>query len=611
MKVLFKKYYYYFTFSLFFLTTFLSNSQTIFEDNNLTDTLKNTIKKTEYFLQKQDLDSLLIFSNKLSKIGVNTDSKISLFYANLYKGKLNLIKKNSEKAILFLEKASEISNYNDSLLIKNGVYSNLRDLYYENNSINKYLTTLLRIDYYYKNSENFTELNQNLIYLGEIFIENENFGQAKLYLEKVIENCKKETIENENEINAILGKVYISKAFLNYSMGDFQKSLEYSFKSEVIFKKLNFLRKIEVVKCNRGNMYIKLNRLDEAEEIYLNSLNQTQFPKIVLEAKLCLYSISLLRNETSEFKNAHKNLINDPSLSAYYKFETLIEISKIYLKKEMYNESLASINSCLDILKTGMFKQRIRTLNLKSIILEKMNLSNDLIKNLKEISRIKDVLDEKKSEFQLNYLKTKLMLTDLNNEINEQNLRINYLAEKNKIKTLLNGLSILLIVIVIIFSFFYVSKSKKSKEKELELMEVKDRYRKKQVTDFALYLDEKNTILNEINHKIKYSNINFEVKKDINMYIQNKISYSNSKIDLEKASNEINKDFYKKISFLHPVLTEKEKELLYLIRLNYSSKQICEVLNIEKATVNNYRYRLRKKINLDKGHNLTSYVHSI
>lgn len=494
MKVLFKKYYYYFTFSLIFLTTFSSNSQTIFEDNNLTDTLKNTIKKTEYFLQKQDLDSLLIFSNKLSKIGVNTDSKISLFYANLYKGKLNLIKKNSEKAILFLEKASEISNYNDSLLIKNGVYSNLRDLYYENNSINKYLTTLLRIDYYYKNSENFTELNQNLIYLGEIFIENENFGQAKLYLEKVIENCKKETIENENEINAILGKVYISKAFLNYSMGDFQKSLEYSFKSEVIFKKLNFLRKIEVVKCNRGNMYIKLNRLDEAEEIYLNSLNQTQFPKIVLEAKLCLYSISLLRNETSEFKNAHKNLINNPSLSAYYKFETLIEISKIYLKKEMYNESLASINSCLDILKTGMFKQRIRTLNLKSIILEKMNLSNDLIKNLKEISRIKDVLDEKKSEFQLNYLKTKLMLTDLNNEINEQNLRINYLAEKNKIKTLLNGLSILLIVIVIIFSFFYVSKSKKSKEKELELMEVKDRYRKKQVTDFALYLDEKNTI---------------------------------------------------------------------------------------------------------------------
>ncbi len=610
MKVLFKKYYY-LTFIIFLLTTFSSNSQTIFEDNNLTDTLKNTIKKTEYFLQKKDLDSLLIFSNKLSEIGVNRDSKILLFYANLYKGKLNLIKKNSEKAILFLEKASEISNYNDSLLIKNGVYSDLRDLYYENNSINKYLTTLLRINYYYKNSENFTELNQNLIYLGETFIENENFDQAKFYLEKVIENCKTETKENENEINAILGKVYISKAFLNYSIGDFEKSLEYSFKSEVIFKKLKFLRKIEVVRCNRGNMYIKLNRLDEAEKIYLNSLNQTQFPKIVLEAKLCLYSISLLRNETSEFNNAHKNLIDDPSLSAYYKFETLIEISKIYLKKEMYNESLASINNCLDILKTGMLKQRIRTLNLKSTILEKMNLSNDLIKNLKEISRIKDILDKNKSEFQLNYLKTKLMLTDLNNEISEQNLRINYLAEKNKIKTLLNGLSILLIVIVIIFSFFYVSKSKKSKEKELELMEVKDSYRKKQVTDFALYLDEKNTILNEINHKIKYSNINFEVKKDINMYIQNKISYSNSKIDLEKASNEINKDFYKKISFLHPVLTEKEKELLYLIRLNYSSKQICEVLNIEKATVNNYRYRLRKKINLDKGNNLTSYVHSI
>ena len=200
-------------------------------------------------------------------------------------------------------------------------------------------------------------------------------------------------------------------------------------------------------------MYIKLNRLDEAEKIYLNSLNQTQFPKIVLEAKLCLYSISLLRNETSEFNNAHKNLIDDPSLSAYYKFETLIEISKIYLKKEMYNESLASINNCLDILKTGMLKQRIRTLNLKSTILEKMNLSNDLIKNLKEISRIKDILDKNKSEFQLNYLKTKLMLTDLNNEISEQNLRINYLAEKNKIKTLLNGLSILFIVIVIIFSF--------------------------------------------------------------------------------------------------------------------------------------------------------------
>ncbi|NJO90451.1 MAG: LuxR family transcriptional regulator, partial [Chloroflexia bacterium] len=69
--------------------------------------------------------------------------------------------------------------------------------------------------------------------------------------------------------------------------------------------------------------------------------------------------------------------------------------------------------------------------------------------------------------------------------------------------------------------------------------------------------------------------------------------------------------FYEKLELKTPGLTEKEKQLATLLRLNFTSKQIAIILNITSESVDINRYRLRKKIALNQGRNLSAYFGSI
>lgn len=62
---------------------------------------------------------------------------------------------------------------------------------------------------------------------------------------------------------------------------------------------------------------------------------------------------------------------------------------------------------------------------------------------------------------------------------------------------------------------------------------------------------------------------------------------------------------------LHPELTSSDLKLCAYLRLNLTSKEIAPLLNISVKSVEIKRYRLRKKMNLDRNENLTDYILSI
>ncbi len=75
----------------------------------------------------------------------------------------------------------------------------------------------------------------------------------------------------------------------------------------------------------------------------------------------------------------------------------------------------------------------------------------------------------------------------------------------------------------------------------------------------------------------------------------------------EEAFNHADKDFFKKVKELHPQLTANDLRLCAYLRLNLSSKEIAPLLNISVRSVEIKRYRLRKKINLEREINLNDY----
>ncbi|HQH41286.1 MAG TPA: hypothetical protein PK825_06040, partial [Bacteroidales bacterium] len=76
----------------------------------------------------------------------------------------------------------------------------------------------------------------------------------------------------------------------------------------------------------------------------------------------------------------------------------------------------------------------------------------------------------------------------------------------------------------------------------------------------------------------------------------------------ESNFEQAHEEFLKRIKKQYPELTPGDLKLCAFIRMNLSSKKIAALLGITTRGVENHRYRLRKKLNLDRDVNLTDYL---
>ena len=70
----------------------------------------------------------------------------------------------------------------------------------------------------------------------------------------------------------------------------------------------------------------------------------------------------------------------------------------------------------------------------------------------------------------------------------------------------------------------------------------------------------------------------------------------------------IHENFFRKLQEKYPALTPTDLKLCALLRLNYASKEIANMLNLTIRGVEAARYRLRKKLNLSEEDNLVSFM---
>ena len=77
---------------------------------------------------------------------------------------------------------------------------------------------------------------------------------------------------------------------------------------------------------------------------------------------------------------------------------------------------------------------------------------------------------------------------------------------------------------------------------------------------------------------------------------------------LVKSKNE---NFVKKLIKAFPNLSFEELKLSYYIRSQISTKEIASRMSLSLRGTETKRYRLRKKLGLDRSTNLTSYIRNI
>ncbi|WP_439152400.1 helix-turn-helix transcriptional regulator [Winogradskyella sp.] len=75
--------------------------------------------------------------------------------------------------------------------------------------------------------------------------------------------------------------------------------------------------------------------------------------------------------------------------------------------------------------------------------------------------------------------------------------------------------------------------------------------------------------------------------------------------------SEVHNNFDHKIKAISEDITEKEIRLASFLRMNLSTKEIASMLNVLSDSVLKSKYRLKKKLKLNKENDLTQFLNSL
>jgi len=102
-----------------------------------------------------------------------------------------------------------------------------------------------------------------------------------------------------------------------------------------------------------------------------------------------------------------------------------------------------------------------------------------------------------------------------------------------------------------------------------------------------------------------------EKLRKLELDIRQRMSFEDKVEDFNIRIERMHKDFIGRLMQLNPDLSPNDIRLAVLLRLGIATKQIATLMNISPKSVEINRYRLRKKLGLDRGANLTQFINNI
>ena len=124
------------------------------------------------------------------------------------------------------------------------------------------------------------------------------------------------------------------------------------------------------------------------------------------------------------------------------------------------------------------------------------------------------------------------------------------------------------------------------------------------------YFEKVSESLRELSNE-KRSELRDEKLKKLEIEIRQRMSFADKVEDFNIRIEKMHKDFMGRLAQNYPDLSSNEIRLAVLIRLGISSKEIATLLNISPKSVEINRYRLRKKLGLDRKASLTQFINNI
>jgi tetratricopeptide (TPR) repeat protein/DNA-binding CsgD family transcriptional regulator len=387
---------------------------------------------------------------------------------------------------------------------------------------------------------------------------------------------------NYDQSNAYYGLTNFYRSNENYPLA--QKYLDSAFVVRKNSNKRSFLRYLNIesgyLKAINSTTKESLELLEKTSKkfekknssymIVINSL----FGKIYEKRNNIDKSILYYKKSLDQVKKFHRHL--DYELIAYQ------SLSELYSKQKNFTEAYHYLKKSKDA-NEQIFGSRS--------------------KNNKYLLEIKD-----KYRIEQDRLEDKIKLQ-----------RIHDLEHEEDISILKNILLIVIIISILAYGYVFFRHLKNKHKTEKEILKEKQR----------LKIEQKNEILELRNNELTQSALRIIEKDDLIQNLKSTLS-ENNEINIKKIKNILktaegtpegnwqefearftltNQSFYKNLKNQFPELTTADQRVCALIKLNFSSKHMAQLLNISVESVHSSRYRVRKKLGLQRNDNLEEFIH--
>ena len=474
-----------------------------------------------------------------------------------------------------------------------------------------------------------TYLAENYTHLAKIYSSIKNNETAL--------ECIKKSLTISKAIDAYweTGESYEFMFAHYFDEKQYTLAQKYIDSAQTMYAKAENVQGIQFLAKYRAEIYLKQNKPDLAIPIYdaLLQLDKKDGVAYILTEGYTF--LSKAYTNKNKYKLAAKYLDSarvqaSISENLSHRISIASQQAKIYKSRKQLSRGILELQTILKNENIDFFQESKK--DLYKELSELYALNNDpknALLSSNEHYRIKDslraILQKNKfnviqSEFNYNELSAKLKARDAQLQVSKTE------QKRARDNTYFSFGVLSLIVLFFLISFYRQKKLNTVKRENLmakqEVLSVKQEaldtqvaFKNKQITDFAIHISEKNELLEKIKIKLKevkvINDTHKAVVKDTIHFINNDIDQNREKIQLYQQVNQTNDSFRAKIEQLYTNLNDKEKKVATMLRLGQPSKQIALQLGISAASVDNYRYNLRKKMEIPKGHSLKDFINKI
>jgi len=293
-------------------------------------------------------------------------------------------------------------------------------------------------------------------------------------------------------------------------------------------------------------------------------------------------------------------------------------VGDVYFEQKRYTAALSNFNKALALSeKAGTETRRVTTylrLAKTHAALGNFRQAHDFRKQ--HFDKYDEVYKQENID-KLNELEVKYQTEKKQQQIAQQEIEIDLLEQKEKtanLQKLALGGGLGLSLLALGFGFYGYHQRMKSNQLAKEKVEAELAFKKKELVTHALHLAKKNEVLESIKQKAldqkKVSQDGASYQKLVNI-INLDIHDDDSWKTFTRQFQEVHANFYSTVSKAYPNVTSGDMRLMSLIKMNLSSKEMANILNISIPGIKKARQRLRKKMELETKDSLEQAVLSI